>query len=64
MNNQRVGTIMAKEGIANAGDRDNQAPLQDNHVLPLEEVAMGDQVPVIHLPMTIGEIRETFHNLA
>ena len=64
MNTQRESTRRAKEGIANVGAHDNQSPPQDNQGPPLEEVDMGDQVPVVPPLMTEGEIRETFLNLS
>ena len=42
MNNRREAARRAEEGIANPGAQDNQAPLHDNQVPPLEEVAMGN----------------------
>ena len=46
------------------GAHDNQAPPQDNQVPPLEQVALGDKILVVPLPMKDGEIRENFLNLA
>ena len=43
--------------MANVGANDNQVP-------PLEEVSMGDQVSIVPPPMTDGEIRTIFLNLA
>ena len=45
------------------GDHDNQVPPQYNQVPPLEEVAMVDQVLVVPLPMTGGEIRASILTL-
>ena len=45
-------------------DNDNQAHPQDIQVPLLEEVAMGDQVSVVLLPMTDWEIRSYFLNLS
>ncbi|TMW98660.1 hypothetical protein EJD97_003682 [Solanum chilense] len=48
-----VAARSAEESIANVGDNDNQAPPQDNQVPLLEEVAMGDQVPVVPPAMEV-----------
>ena len=48
------------EGIVNMGAHENQAPLQDNQVPPLKQVAIGDHVPVSPPPMTDGETRKAF----
>ena len=42
------------------GDHDNQVPPQYNQVPPLEEVAMGVQVPDVPPPMTDGDISVAF----
>ena len=48
--NTRIPTfIKTEEEMDNVGDQDNQVP-------PHEEVAMGNQVPVIPPSMTDGEI--------
>ena len=60
MNTQREASRRAKEGIGDVGAHENQAPPQYNHVPLLEEVAMGDQVPVVPPPMTDGEIMGRF----
>ena len=64
MNTRRATTRRAEEGIANVGANDNKAPPQDNQVPPFENVGMGDQILVVPLLMTDGEIRATFLNLA
>ena len=64
MNTRRATTRRAEEGIATVGAIDNKAPPQDNQVPPFENVGMGDQILVVPLPMTDGEIRVTFLNLA
>ena len=46
------------------GARNSQNPSQDNQHPPLEEVAIGDQVPVVPPPMTDREIRASFLNSA
>ena len=62
MNNRRAAARRTEESIANVGANDNQAPLEENQVPPLDEVAMGDQVSVVPQPMTNGEIKENFLN--
>ena len=57
---QRESTRRDEEGRAN----NNQAPPQDNQVPLLQEVAIGDQVSVVPLLMTDGDIRQAFLNLA
>ena len=54
MNTRREAGRKAEEEMANVGAYENQVPPQDNQVLPFEEVAMGDQVSVVPLPMTDG----------
>ena len=56
MNTQRVDSRRAEEEMENVGAHDNQLP-------PHEEVAMGDQVPVVPPSMTNGKIREAFITL-
>ena len=58
MNTRRETVRMDEEEMANVGANDNQVPPQDNKVPPLEEVAMGDRVPVVPPLMTDGEIRK------
>ena len=53
MNTRRPSARRDKEGIANVGEQDNQVP-------QLEEVAMGDHVPVAFLSILEGDIREVF----
>ena len=53
MNPQTSSARRTKEGIANAGELDNQ-------VSPLEEVVVGDQVSVAPPPMADGYIRASF----
>ena len=62
MNNRRAAARRTEEGIAYVGANDNQGPLEENQVPPLDEVAMGDQVSVVPQPMTNGEIKENFLN--
>ena len=57
MNTRSAIGRRAEEEMANAGAHDNQVP-------PLEEVAMGDQVSVVLLPMTDWEIRSYFLNFS
>ena len=64
MNNKRAVVRRVEEGIYNVGAQDNQAPLQDNQVPPVQDVFMGDQVQVVPPRMTDGEIREAFLNIA
>ncbi|TMW96555.1 hypothetical protein EJD97_007171 [Solanum chilense] len=64
MNTIRASIRRSEEGIANAIAHDNQAPPQKNQVPPLEQVTMGDKVPLIPPPIMDGEIREVFLNLA
>ena len=51
MNTQIASSRRNKEEMANVGTHDNKGPPQDNEVPTLEEVAMGDQVPVVPPPM-------------
>ncbi|TMW92427.1 hypothetical protein EJD97_013073 [Solanum chilense] len=53
MNPQKSSARRAEEGIAYAGELDNQ-------VSPLEEVVVGDQVSVAPPPMEDGDIRASF----
>ena len=55
---------MVEEGIENVGAHDNQDPPQDNQFPPLEEISMGDQVPVVPPPINDLEIRASFLNLS
>ena len=63
MNTRREAERRSEKGIANVGVYYNEAPPQDNQVPPLEEVTMGDQVPVAPPQMINGDIREAFLTL-
>ncbi|TMW91227.1 hypothetical protein EJD97_014606 [Solanum chilense] len=60
----RSAVRRVEEGIANMGDNDNQAPLQDNKVPPLEQVPMGGRVLVLPSPITDCEIRSSILNFS
>lgn len=47
MNIKRGSYRSSKKEKENMGDHEKQGSLEDNKVPPLEEVVMGDQVPVI-----------------
>ena len=64
LSTRRAVSRRAEEELVNIRDHDNQLPLQDNQVAPLEEVAMDDQVLDVPPPMTDGEIRADFLSLA
>ena len=64
INTRRPVAKMTEEGVVNAGAHENQVPPQDNLVPPLEQVCMGDRVPVISPPMTYRYISAVFLNLA
>ena len=63
MTTRTIASRKAEEGIANAGAHDNQAPPQENQVLPLEQAATGYQVSVVPPRMTYWEIILDFLNL-
>ena len=64
MNTRRAAVRRSEEDLANSGALDDLAPPQDKHVLPLEQVPVGDKVSVIPPPMTDGKIRADFLDLA
>ena len=63
MNTQRTTTRRSEEEMSTVVAEDNEMPPQDNQVPPFEEVATGDQVPVVPSTMTNGEIMTTIITL-
>ena len=55
MNTRKDDAKRVEEEMENMGAQDDEVPPQDNQVLSLEEVAMGDQVTVVPPPMIDGE---------
>ena len=47
MKTRRESTRRVEEGIANVGAHDNKASPQQNQVLPLEQIPIGGQVPIV-----------------
>ena len=64
MNTKREASRRDEEGIAYMGANDNKCLPQDNQLPILEEIAMGDQLPVVPPSMNDGEIRTNFLNLS